>query len=120
LRPIRLSTPREKRPKYGNKKTLIDGIEFDSKREAEYYSTLKIMQRSGLVKEIRHHVSFDLHVNGFLICRYEADFTYLEKIWGSTGVWQPIVVDVKGVKTRTYSIKKKLMRAIHGIEIKEV
>lgn len=99
--------------KYGNKKTVVDGITFDSKKEAARYQELKLMQKAGLIAGLGMHPSFDLWVNNQRVCRYVADFSYQEN--GKT-----VVEDVKGVKTPVYNLKKKLMKALHGIEIQEI
>ena len=102
------------RAKYGNKKVAIDGRTFDSKAEAARYVELKRMQEAGLIFGLECQVTFPLVVNGELICKYIADFRYVD-IEGSR-----ITEDVKGVRTRDYRIKAKLMKALHGITIKEV
>jgi hypothetical protein len=89
--------------KYKNRKTTIDGRVFDSQRES-----------AGEIEELDLQVRFALRVNRQEICCYIADFTYRNKIGRKL-----VVEDVKGMKTRDYIIKKKLMKAIHDIEIKE-
>lgn len=98
--------------KYNAKKTTVDGIVFDSAWEAKRYSTLKVLEKSGEITDMRLQVPFELKVNGVKICTYKADFVYFQ---GE----EEIVEDAKGVKTPEYTLKKKLMKAIHGIEIKE-
>jgi hypothetical protein len=103
------------RPKYGNKKTVVDGIKFDSKWESERYLYLKALERAGRCRNLELQVRFPLEVNGQKICTYIADFRYeLER---GEGLWEHIVEDAKGVETPEFKIKKKLMKAIHGIEI---
>jgi len=105
-----------KKNKYGAKKTAVDGIVFDSKREAARFERLKLMLLAGDISDLRadkRDLRFDLVVNGVLICRYEADFTYLRD--GCR-----VAEDTKGFRTAAYRIKKKLMKAVHGIEIVEV
>lgn len=101
------------RAKYRNKKTVVDGIKFDSQREATRYSVLKIMQAAGVISDLRLQVPYVITVNGLKICKYVADFVYIDK-------GREVVEDVKGMKTPTYNLKKKLMKAVHGIEIQEV
>lgn len=103
-----------KRPKYGNRKVTIDGMVFDSKAEGARYCELKRHQEGAIIFGLKCQVPFSLEVNGHLICRYIADFEYLD-IEGAR-----IIEDVKGVRTREYSMKAKLMKAIHGITIKEI
>lgn len=106
---IRLS----RRSKYRSRKTEIDGRRFDSKREADRYLCLRAMERAGEITDLTCQVEFRLEVNGVLVCKYRADFVYLE---GGGAV----VEDVKGYRTRGYLLKKKLMRAIHNIDVREV
>lgn len=101
----------EKKHKYGAEKVEIYGIWFDSKKEGKRYSELKAMG----VWPIELQPKFDLTVNGLKICEYRADFAY-EVPYGG---WK-VVEDAKGVKTPVYRLKKKLMKAIYGIEISEV
>lgn len=95
--------------KYKAKKTLQDGIWFDSRKEAERYSELKAMGVEALILQ----PEYELVVNDILICTYRADFAY-------DGPQKKIVEDSKGFKTPIYRLKKKLMQAIHNIEISEV
>ena len=101
-----------RRSKYGAKKTIIDGIKFDSIRESKRFQELALLQKAGVISELKLQQSFDLVVNGMKVCRYVADFVYIEKK-------RQIVEDVKGVKTPSYNLKKKLMLACHGITIRE-
>lgn len=107
---------KQRRAKYGNVRTTIDGISFASKREAERYGQLKILERAGEVRNLRLQVPFPLRVAGELVCTYVADFAYEDRRLG----WTEVVEDAKGVRTREYAIKRKLMRAVHGVEIREV
>jgi hypothetical protein len=107
-----------RRGKYNNRKTVINGIKFDSKKEAEHYLMLQLLLRAGVIKDLRLQVPFVLKVNGLKVCTYLADFVYREK--DNSRKWVEVVCDVKGVRTPIYNLKKKLMRAIHGVEILEV
>lgn len=71
------------------------------------------MEGAGLISGLRRQVSFVLRVNDVLVCRYRPDFVYVE---GD----RRIVEDVKGILTPVYRLKKKLMLAVHGIEVREV
>jgi hypothetical protein len=104
-----------KNPKYKNRKTVVDGITFDSQKEAHRWGVLKLMEKAGEIEELDRQVRFALRVNRQEICCYIADFTYRRKINGR-GL---IVEDVKGHRTRDYILKRKLMKAIHGIEVLE-
>ena len=101
--------------KYGNKKTVVDGITFASKKEANRYCLLKLMERGGLIRDLELQPPYRLEVNGVLVCKYVADFRYVD---AQTG--EAVVEDAKGFKTREYNFKKKLVKAVHGIEIREV
>lgn len=101
------------RAKYRNKKTTINGKTFDSKLEASRYVQLVRLQEGGVISNLKCQVRFALEINNSLICHYIADFTYRD------AEFKEVVEDAKGVRTKDYVLKKKLMRAIHGIDIKE-
>lgn len=112
---------RIKKPaKYRNVKTVVDGITFDSKKEAERYGRLKLLQRAGRISDLKLQVEFVLFPsyieNGKVIERawkYVADFVYTEN-------GRQIVEDAKGKRTAEYIGKRKAMLAIHNIRIREV
>ena len=70
--------------KYHNKKTIIDGIKFDSKKEADYYIKLKMLEKAGKIKDLRLQVEFVLletirvGEKTYRKTKYVADFTYLD------------------------------------------
>ena len=103
--------------KYRNRKTEIDGIVFDSKREAQRYAELQILQRAGKIRDLSMQVEFELipKQDGERACKYKADFVYHMADTGKI-----VVEDVKGKRTREYIIKRKLMLWRHGIQIVEV
>ena len=106
--------------KYHNQKTLVDGIMFDSKKEANRYCELKILLKKGKIFSLECHPKFPLSVNECLIGTYIADFSYTDYTSGGRGLYGfAVVEDVKGVKTAVYRLKKKLMKAIYGIDIYE-
>lgn len=98
--------------KYRARKTVIDGITFDSAKEARRYSELKLLERGKAISQLKLQVVYHLMIGEQLICKYRADFAYVEK-------GKIVVEDCKGFRTPEYKIKKKLMRALHGIEILE-
>lgn len=110
-----MTLPGKPRAKYRNTPTVSDGLRFDSKREAKRWGELRLMERAGLIENLERQVRFPLKVNGVLVCTYVADFVYRE---GATRA--RVVEDAKGFRTREYQIKRKLMKAVHGIEIAEV
>lgn len=93
--------------KYRNIKTVIDGIRFDSKREAERYSELKLMEKANMISGLQLQPVFELQAkfkhNGKTerAITYIADFQYVQN--GKT-----VVEDVKGMKTDVFNIKRKL------------
>ena len=106
--------------KYGNRKVIRDGIEFDSVKECQRYCELKLMQRAGLISDLQMQVSFELipsqRIAGKVVeraCSYVADFVYKQD-------GQTVVEDTKGFKTPEYIIKRKLMLWVHGIRIREI
>ena len=105
-----------KRSKYGNRKTTVDGVTFDSAKEARRFLALKAEQAAGRISGLRLQVRFPLRVNDVRVCAWVADFVYLRN-----GV--RVVEDVKSEITRrhpVYRLKKKLVAACLGIEITEV
>jgi hypothetical protein len=101
--------------RYLNKPVQVDGIKFASKTEARRYAQLQLLQRAGQISELRPHPKFDLVVNGHKVCTYTGDAEYIER-------GERVVEDTKSPRTRvnpTYRLKAKLMRACHGIEIRE-
>ena len=108
----------EKRAKYGNKKRVIDGIEFDSLKEANRYCVLKVRLKLGEIGLLEVHKDYILKTEGKRICKYIADFVYVISKTGET-----IVEDVKSEATRkakVYRLKKKMMKEILAIEIIEI
>jgi hypothetical protein len=102
----------KKPSKYRAVKVEIDGVVFDSKKEGRRYQVLKAELDAGLISNMRVHVSFDLKIGDVLICRYEADFVYFRD-----GL--RVVEDTKGMRTEVYKLKRKLMKALHDIDVLE-
>ena len=108
--------------KYKNEKVLFDGMEFDSKKECNRYIDLKLLERQGLIKDLRRQVRFELQPsykkNGKTIrpIYYVADFVYYD-----INKKKFIVEDTKGYRTEIYKLKKKLFEYKNpDLEIKEV
>lgn len=125
--------------KYGNRKVVIDGIEFHSRKEARRYQELLLLEKAGAIQDLRRQVPFELIPAQYeevytgeyykrgprmgepkkkRVCvekavTYYADFVYIEG--GET-----VVEDTKGFKTPEYILKRKLMRHLLGIRIKEL
>jgi len=113
--------------KYRNVKTIVDGIRFDSRREANYWVGLKIREAAGEITELRRQVRFPLYcpelwrqnvgdvlaTSAAQVAEYVADFTY--KLNGEL-----MVVDAKARRISPYPLKRKWLALQHGIDIIEV
>lgn len=99
--------------KYGAKKTVVDGITFDSKREAEVYSDLKVLERAGRISGFDRQWKFNLIVNGEIIGVYRADFAFIDH--DQDGRFRAI--DVKGVITRDFRRVQKIIKAAYNIDV---
>lgn len=120
---------RQRRPnKYHAKK--VGG--YASKKEHYRAAQLKLWQRAGVISNLREQVPYELipaqygtcgtDFKGETVrvplekpCLYIADFVYTDNATGKT-----VVEDTKGVRTKEYIIKRKLMLFVHGIIIKEI
>ena len=120
-----------KNRKFGNRRAEVDGIAFDSKKEARRWRELTLLQEAGKISGLRRQVKYVLIpaqrepdtrgkrggiIKGKLLERevaYYADFVYIAD--GMT-----VVEDTKGVRTPEYIIKRKLMLWRYGLRIKEV
>ena len=95
---------KRKAPKYRNQPTIIDGVRFASKKEAERYKILSLLESQGRINNLRLQPRIPLMVNGVKIGHYVADFEYKmnDKI---------VVEDVKSPATKTpvYKLKKKIL-----------
>lgn len=116
-----LNQPKRKRSKYGNKKTVIDGITFDSEKEGKRYVQLRALQEQGQISHLELQPVFKIYSGGTPV-RYEsgrqmiykADFAYFD---GE----HRVVEDCKGFKTREYLMKKAFVHACYpAVRIKEV
>lgn len=108
-----------KQGKYRSKKVVMQGEVFDSQKEYSRYRDLILYEKGGLISALQRQVAFELipkqkgNTRNERAVNYIADFVYEEG--GET-----VVEDVKGIRTKDYIIKRKLMLLVHGIEIKEV
>lgn len=104
--------------KFHAKKTVVDGIEFDSAKEAKRYTKLRAMEEEGKIQGLRLQVPYELlpsfECDGvkYRGMKYVADFVYYRD-------GKQIVEDCKGFKTPEYKMKKKLMAYINHINIEE-
>ena len=117
--------------KYNNRKVRRDGLTFDSKKEHKRYNELLLLEQAGEIRNLRRQVKFVLIPTqrepsqigtrggvkkGKLLereCAYIADFVYTEN-------GKIVVEDTKGLRTKDYIIKRKLMLYVHNIRIREV
>lgn len=108
-----------RRQKFNAKRTVVDGIAFDSKKEARRWQELRLMERAGDITHLERQKTFDLTVNGMKVARFVADFVYF---WHG----HRIVEDVKGYQnkgaphTRVFEMKKRLMLALYNIQVRVV
>ncbi len=131
--PPHMAKQKATKSKYGAKKTVVNGIEFDSKKEAKRYTELHLLETAGAISDLRMQVKFVLIPaqrepdsvgpkggikKGKLIERevdYIADFVYKDNSSGET-----VVEDTKGFRTTDYILKRKMMLFFHGIRIVEI
>lgn len=92
--------------KYGNRTCFVDGIRFDSRREADYYAHLKLEKRAKVILDFERQVQIDLVVNGKKICAHRIDFFVTLAGGGKE------VREVKGYETPEWEIKRKLFEAL--------
>lgn len=104
--------------KYHARKTVVDGIEFDSAREAKRFTELRALEDAGKIQGLRLQVPFELlpsfECDGvrYRGMRYVADFVYRRD-------GKVVVEDCKGFKTAEYRMKKKLMAYVNHMNIEE-
>lgn len=123
--------------KYNNHKVTVDGITFDSKKEAKRYQELRLLEKAGAIRNLERQKKFilipaqyedtgEIYSKGVhkgepkkrLVereCAYIADFAYWD-----TKAKDYVVEDTKGFRTPDYIIKRKLMLYVHGIKIEEI
>lgn len=113
-----------RRRKYNNQPTLVDGIKFDSKREARRYSELKLLLRAGEITDLELQPVFRLVIDGRDVkirsdkrpngtrCKYTADFRFIDTRTGHT-----VVEDVKGIDTQVSRLRRAVVETIYEIQI---
>jgi hypothetical protein len=110
---------KSKSSKFGNVKVEIDGHKFDSRKESEFYGSLKIKKQAGLIKNFKMQVPYNIVVNNIHIANYFLDF----EVENNDGTIE--YIDIKGkdkktnkfIKTGVFALKKRLVEAIYGIKI---
>ena len=109
----------KKENKYKNKIIYVDGIKFQSKKEANRYIGLKQMEKLGVIQNLQRQVKYELQpsfkLNGETIraITYIADFVYIQDD-------VEVIEDVKGMRTKEYLLKKKMFEYKYQKEIKEI
>ncbi len=108
-------TPPPRQSKYKSSWVKIDGINFQSIAEGERYKTLRDREHQGFISHLELQPVFEIRhpLTNELACRYKGDFRYRSE----KGV---VVEDVKGMKTETYALKKKLVRIFCEVNITEI
>jgi hypothetical protein len=109
------TAPRSRPAKYRNERVESSdgGPPFSSKKEARRWADLCLLRDAGRISDLERQVPFDLVVDGVKVTRYVADAVYLED-------GRVVIEDVKGVRTQAYKIKRRLVLAVLGVEIREV
>lgn len=100
--------------KYNNKKTVVDGIVFHSRKEAARYIQLKQLQETGAISHLKLQPRFDFKIDGKLMFFYKADFEYC------TEHGEVIIEDVKSsftAKLPIFKLKQKIIEATYGFKI---
>lgn len=108
-----------KRGKYNAAGERIDGRWFASAAEARRYEQLKRMVDDGQIDNLELQKKLPCTVNNIVVCNYLADFAY-DVIDDRGYATRSVIEDVKGMVTDVYRIKKKLVQAVHRIEIQEI
>lgn len=103
------------RNKYGAIKTCVDGIYYDSCKEASYYKELKLRIAAKEISSLEIHPRYEIRVNGTQVCYVELDFVFNDKIEKRTRY-----IDVKGRDTQLSRLKRKLIQAQYGINVELV
>lgn len=97
----------------------VDGITFDSKREATRYATLKLLERAGKIEDLRLQQKFPVEIGGKHFCTYTADFCYFDVALG-----REVIEDSKSKggtsKDPAYRLRKKAAQLAHKITVTEV
>ena len=99
--------------KYRAKKTVVDGITFDSQREGDYYCELKMLRMAGEVIDFERQVTFELQPKFKHSGKTERAIKYFADFVVHYKDGRTVVVDVKGDKTDVYRIKRKMLLYKH-------
>lgn len=96
--------------KYRAKPEIVDNIRFASQKEARRYRELRLLERSGEIGFLELQPRFDFDINGVKLGFYKADFRYIQN-----GI--KITEDSKGFSTPVFKLKRKLLKALHGVDL---
>lgn len=122
--PVARQAPRNK---YGARRTQVNGIWFDSAKEANRYQELVHMERAGAIADLERQPMYPLHVMELYrslapirittVGKFTADFRYIDRASGEI-----VVEDIKSdvTKTEAYGLRKRLAEVIHGIHVREL
>jgi hypothetical protein len=108
-----------------NRPVTIDGIRFSSKKEGQRYADLKLLESLGEIEDLETQKTFAMGMDGkngqwVHLCVYRCDFYYRN----SKGKREWVVEDVKGQKSGVpydlFTLKKRLMLALYGVEVREI
>lgn len=121
--------------KYHSKKVTINGETFDSKKEAQRWCELRLLERAGKIRDLQRQVKFELLPAQYRTVAtkkgqkrqcveravsYIADFVYKEQLVQDGEFCVTVVEDTKGFRTADYILKRKMMLYFHDIRIREV
>ncbi|MBP2638292.1 MAG: hypothetical protein H6Q72_4199 [Firmicutes bacterium] len=108
-----LSGKAEKGAKYNNVKVQLDGMVFDSKKEAAKYGELVLLKRAGEVIDFKHHPKAFVLQHGYMCQqtkKWVKPITYTPDFWVLYADGSEVWIDTKGYRTEVYKIKIKLFR----------
>jgi len=95
-----------KRNKYHAKPTVMNGIRFDSRKEARIWLARQLEEQAGAISELKRQVMIPIFVAGVKVCSYRADYTYIRE-------GKYVVEDAKGFQTDIFKLKWKMLKAQH-------
>jgi len=97
----------QRRNKFNASSIFYDGNKYDSKAEAAYAKDLDLLIKAKEVKKWERQIKISIDINGYHICNYFVDF----RVWKSDG--QIELVEVKGMETEVWRLKRKLLEAVY-------
>lgn len=109
--PRQPAKPSSKASKYGNVPTTLHGHKFASQAEGRHYLRLRAAEQRGEITGLILHPRYRLELGGMTVCFYVADFEY------RNAAGELVIEDVKGVLTPAFVLKRKLMKALLGLDV---